>query len=91
MLVVKTATELARIELESTHPLRLGVALNFSVFYYEVQGMPEHACRLAQQAIDDAVANIDTLTEQSFVESTRVMQLLQNNLTLWTSDGADGR
>lgn len=46
-------------ELKSTHPIKLGLALNFSVFYYEVKNDPSKACELAKQAFDEAIANID--------------------------------
>lgn len=72
-----------------THPIRLGLALNFSVFYYEIQNNPDKACSLAKQAFDDAIAELDTLREDSYKDSTLIMQLLRDNLTLWTSDTGD--
>merc|ERR1712087_1028104 len=72
--------------LAPTHPIRLGLALNFSVFMYEVQGNHQDACTLAKQAFDDAIAELDTLDEESYKDSTLIMQLLRDNLTLWTSD-----
>ena len=68
------------------HILRLGLALNFSVFYYEILNSPDRACRLAKAAFDDAIAELDTLSEESYKDSTLIMQLLRDNLTLWTSD-----
>ncbi|KAG0662894.1 14-3-3 protein [Maudiozyma exigua] len=82
----KTASEIATTELPPTHPIRLGLALNFSVFYYEIQNSPDKACHLAKQAFDDAIAELDTLSEESYKDSTLIMQLLRDNLTLWTSD-----
>lgn len=41
--------EIAAAELPSTHPIRLGLALNFSVFYYEILNSPERACNMAKQ------------------------------------------
>lgn len=68
-----------------THPIRLGLALNFSVFYYEILNSPDRACHLAKQAFDDAIAELDSLSEESYRDSTLIMQLLRDNLTLWTS------
>ncbi|KAK6940187.1 14-3-3 domain, partial [Dillenia turbinata] len=82
----KTAQEIANAELASTHPIRLGLALNFSVFYYEILNSPDRACTLAKQAFDEAIAELDTLGEESYKDSTLIMQLLRDNLTLWTSD-----
>jgi 14-3-3 protein epsilon len=44
------------------------------------------ACHLAKQAFDEAIADLDTLSEESYKDSTLIMQLLRDNLTLWTSD-----
>ena len=43
---------------------------------------------LLLQAFDDAIAELDTLNEDSYKDSTLIMQLLRDNLTLWTSDTA---
>ena len=85
----KAASAVAEQELSPTNPIRLGLALNFSVFYYEVMNSPEQACGLAKQAFDDAIAELDTLPEDSYKDSTLIMQLLRDNLTLWTSDMED--
>ncbi|KAK6134396.1 hypothetical protein DH2020_011807 [Rehmannia glutinosa] len=82
----ETATITAEAELPPTHPIRLGLALNFSVFYYEILNSPERACHLAKQAFDEAISELDTLNEDSYKDSTLIMQLLRDNLTLWTSD-----
>lgn len=82
----KEASEVAEANLPSTHPIRLGLALNFSVFYYEILNSPDRACKLAKTAFDDAIAELDNLNEESYKDSTLIMQLLRDNLTLWTSD-----
>ncbi|KAF6716371.1 14-3-3 protein zeta/delta [Oryzias melastigma] len=80
------AFEISKAEMQPTHPIRLGLALNYSVFFYEILNSPEEACQLAKQAFDDAIAELDTLSEESYKDSTLIMQLLRDNLTLWTSD-----
>jgi 14-3-3 protein epsilon len=52
------ATEQAST-LKTTNPIRLGLALNSSVFYYEVMNDPAKACSVAKQAFDDAIADIE--------------------------------
>ncbi|KAK6242659.1 14-3-3 domain - like 2 [Theobroma cacao] len=82
----EAASAAANTDLPSTHPIRLGLALNFSVFHYEIMNSPERACHLAKQAFDEAISELDTLSEESYKDSTLIMQLLRDNLTLWTSD-----
>ena len=57
------ATDVATAELKTTHPIRLGLALNFSVFHYEVLNNPSKACELAKTAFDDAIADIEHIEE----------------------------
>jgi 14-3-3 protein epsilon len=63
--------------LPPTHPIRLGLMLNFSVFYDEIWNSPERARKLAKNAFDEAVAELDTLTEDSYKDSMTIMQLLR--------------
>lgn len=60
--------------------------MNFSVFYYEVKNDPAKACQLAKQAFDDAIANIDEIEEDQYKDATTIMQLIRDNLTLWTGE-----
>lgn len=86
MVAYKAAQDIAVADLAPTHPIRLGLALNFSVFYYEILNSSEKACSMAKQAFEEAIAELDTLGEDSYKDSTLIMQLLRDNLTLWTSD-----
>ena len=79
------ASEIMQTELPPTHPIRLGLALNYSVFQYEIANAPEKACQLAKQAFDDAIAELDTLSEDSYKDSTLIMQLLR---VRWLRGGA---
>lgn len=88
----KKATDEAS-KLMTTHPIRLGLALNFSVFYYEILNQADVACKLAKSAFDAAISDLESLEEEQYRDSATIMQLLRDNLTLWTSDlveGADG-
>jgi len=80
------ATKVAEKDLVVTHPIRLGLALNYSVFMYEVLGNPDEACKMARTAFEDAIAELDNVAEDSYKDSTLIMQLLRDNLTLWTSE-----
>jgi len=79
----------AAAELQNTHPVKLGLALNYSVFHYEILNDSKSACDLAKQAFDDAIAELDSLKDDSYKDSTLIMQLLRDNLTLWTAENED--
>ena len=80
------ANQQANDNLATTDPIRLGLALNYSVFYYEVRNDPKQACQLAKQAFDDAIADIEKIEEEDYKDSTTIMQLIRDNLTLWTTE-----
>merc|ERR1712039_1111947 len=89
-LAYDEAAKVAEKDLVVTHPIRLGLALNFSVFQYEVLQQPDEACKMARTAFEDAIAELDNVAEDSYKDSTLIMQLLRDNLTLWTSDQEGG-
>lgn len=73
-------------KLATTHPTRLGLALNYSVFFYEILNSPEQACKLAKAAFDSAIGDLEHLEDEQYKDSATIMQLLRDNLTLWTAD-----
>ncbi|CAH1271211.1 YWHAZ [Branchiostoma lanceolatum] len=76
----------ATTDLTSTHPVRLGLALNWSVFHYEIRKDGKEACRVANDAFNAALSGLDNLPEDSHKDSTVIMQLIRDNITLWTSE-----
>jgi hypothetical protein len=72
--------------MKSTHPIKLGLALNYSVFYYEIMSSPDIAHNMAKKAFDNAVQDIDEMNEDEYPDSASIMQLLRDNLTLWSTD-----
>ena len=83
------AASLGEESLEATHPFRLGLALNFSVFYYEVENSQEKAYEMAKRAFDEAMPFLDQLSEEEADDVTTIMQLLRDNLTFWSEDDVD--
>jgi 14-3-3 protein epsilon len=83
------AYDVAQQTLPTTHPVRLGLALNYSVCYYEILKNKKDACALAKTAFDNAIQELDKLPEEQYKDSTLIMQLLRDNLTLWTSGDGD--
>lgn len=86
----KQAKEISDKVLDPTHPIRLGLALNYSVCFYEILKDKKAACELAKSAFDQAISGLDKLPEASYKDSTLIMQLLRDNLTLWTSESNQG-
>jgi len=80
------ALKFAKTALKPTHPTRLGLALNASVCYYEIMNQSEQACTLAKDAFDQAIQQLDSLSDSTYKDSTLIMQLLRDNLTIWTSE-----
>ena len=69
-LVAYEATgDIAMTELPPKHPICLGLALKFSVFYYDILNSPDCACRLAKAAFDDVIAELDMLSEESYKDN----------------------
>jgi len=85
----EAAMDLAKANLPPTHPTRLGLALNASVCYYEIMKEAEKACKLAKEAFDEAIQKLDSLSDSTYKDSTLIMQLLRDNLTIWTSESQD--
>jgi len=80
------AYDLAKNNLPETHPTRLGLVLNYSVCCYEILKKKDEACKMAKEAFDSAIEKLDTLNDNSYKDATLIMQLLRDNLTLWTSE-----
>jgi len=58
------AFEKAKADMSPTHPIRLGLALNFSVFYYEIRNAPDKACQLAKQVLSNSNVNTRRLVKR---------------------------
>jgi len=83
----QAATKLAEgSELEAADPLRLGLALNLSVFHHEALKQTEEACQVARRAYDEALGTVEKLPEEQREESRATLQLLRDNMQLWMYD-----
>merc|ERR1712151_1271021 len=74
------------ITLPPCNPIKLGLALNFSVFHYEVMKNHKAACDLADKALQEALDKIDELEEDDFRDAKSIIELLKENLTLWKEE-----
>jgi len=77
------------VHLAPTHPTRLGLALNASVCFYEILNNKGRAKDLAKEAFDQAIQKLDSLNDNNYKDSTLIMQLLRDNLTLWSADAEE--
>jgi len=82
------AEELSR-SLNACNPIRLGLALNFSVFYYEVINDHKKACQLGENALTEALEKIDDVDEETFRDAKSIIELLKENLSLWKEEEGD--
>jgi 14-3-3 protein epsilon len=81
----KEANELG-VELACTNPIKLGLALNFSVFYYEVMNDPATACQIANQAFQEGIQQLEKIEDDQYKDSTTILQLLKENIDMWSVD-----
>lgn len=79
------ATELAK-SLNYANPIKLGLALNYSVFYYEVKNNQEAACNIARETLDLARKEVADKNEDEdeYKDAFSIINLLQENLNMWT-------
>ena len=84
--VYKEAYELSNKELPITNSTRLGLDLNFSVFYYEIKGLKEEACNIAKNAFDESMKVLDDLEKSKAKDTLLIIQLLKENLILWKNE-----
>ncbi|CAL1701034.1 unnamed protein product [Somion occarium] len=85
----KWAYKHALANLEPMHPTRLGLALNFAVYYHDIMDSPERACFLAKDAFDEAIAVISShvpKTGQTIEDSLMILQLLRDDMILWSGE-----
>jgi 14-3-3 protein epsilon len=84
------AMQIAETKLPPTHPIRLGLALNYSVCYFEILRDKAQAINLAKTAFDLAISKLDRIEDSNYKDCTLILQLIRDNLTLWTSEVNEG-
>jgi len=80
------ATEIAEAELKATDQVRLRLALHFAIFCSDMLGNGAMCKQIAKKAFDDALEKIDEIDDEDYKETTLTMQLLRDNIVLWTAD-----
>ena len=72
--------------LSACNPIRLGLALNFSVFHYEVMNDHKQAIDYGEKALTEALEKIDDVDEETFRDAKSIIELLKENLSLWKDE-----
>jgi len=80
------ACKIAEKSLNACNSIRLGLALNFSVFHYEVMQNVKKACELGDKALTDALDKLDDCDEETFRDAQSIIELLRENLGLWKDE-----
>ena len=85
----REAYEISEKDLPIVNTTRLGLALNLSVFYYEVRGLKDEGCNIAKNAFNEAMKTLDDLERVKAKDSLLIIQLLKENLILWENEMND--
>lgn len=83
------ALAVAKENVSPAHPIRLGLILNLSVFYYEILNLQGAALDLARDAQKLAANDLDNIKEESRNDSALILEFLNDNVCLWTVDPDD--
>ena len=87
--IYKEASEIADKNIPISSSTRLGLALNYSVFFYEIKGLKEEACKIAKNAFDESMKVLDILEKSKPKDTILIIQLLKENLILWSNEMND--
>lgn len=80
------ADQLGREKLRPVDPVRLGLMLNYSVFLYQVCQQRQRGHDVAKRAYENAVNEIDNIDENMYYDSTLILRLIRDNLTIWIQE-----
>jgi 14-3-3 protein epsilon len=76
--------------LSSVHPIVLGLALNYSVFYYEVKNDHEKACQIAKDILERAEKDLPAdEDDDNYRDAISIINLLKENLEMWKIEAED--
>jgi len=84
--IYKEAYDIAIKDLPVINNTRVGLCLNFAVFYYEVKGNKKEGCKIAKKAFEDSMKYLDDLEKFKSKDVLLLIQLLKENLIFWSSE-----
>lgn len=56
------------------------------MLYYEIKDDTKKACEIATKAFEEALNDLEDLEEERYKDSTTIMQLIRDNLTVWKNE-----
>ena len=80
------ATELSRINLKATDTLRLNIAMNFSVYMWDIKNDQTAAVKIGKEARENAIADIEELDGRDRKESENIISLIKANIDNWINE-----
>ena len=84
--IYKEAYDIALKDINIYNSIRLGLALNYSVFKYEIMDSKNEAYDIAQKAYDDAMKVVDDEEKDRTSDNLLLIQLLKENLNMWNNE-----
>jgi hypothetical protein len=76
-------------QLPITSITRVGLAVNFSIFYYEHKSMLDEAIMIARSCFDDAIKSVDDIEPEKAKDYILLVHLLKENVIFWNTEKAD--
>jgi len=84
--IYKEAYGMAKKSISISSSTRLGLSLNYSVFFYEIKGQKEEAMKIAKTTFEEAMKVLDPLEKSKPKDTILIIQLLKENLILWSNE-----
>lgn len=73
-------------KLDRSNPAVLALSLTMSVFYYQIRNDLQKACRIAKEAYDFAVEEMDAISDERYSEAKKLLESIQQNIRLWSAE-----
>ena len=82
----KEAYDMANKELNLINNERIGLALNFALFYYEIKGNKKEGYNIAKNCFEETMKYFNDFEKFKAKDALMLIQLLKENLIFWSSE-----
>ncbi|EAX92702.1 14-3-3 protein [Trichomonas vaginalis G3] len=79
----EVALEKSKVALQQYTPTALGLMLNYTVFLYEICDKKDVAVKMARETVSLVSPIVEQNSASSLPEAKTILQLLNNNISLW--------